>query len=135
MATPLRKNKMESLGLLILRVTASIMIIQHGYGKLISLLNRNSAGFPEIFGMNSSLSMSLAMCAEFFCGILVLVGFCTRFAALPIVATMAVAVSQAHGFAIFGSGELAMMYLIIFVTIALAGAGSYSVDEIIYQRK
>jgi len=135
MATLFWKKTLTDSGLLLLRVAASAMIITHGYGKLGALVKDRGAGFADPFGIGSFASMTLVTSAEFFFAIFVLLGFCTRFAALPVIFAMSVALIGIHNFDILGSGELATMYLIAFSSIAIAGPGAYSIDEIIYQRK
>ncbi len=50
----------------------------------------------RIIGIGSKLSFNLVIFAEFFCGLLVLIGFFTRLAVIPIFIDMAVAFFIAH---------------------------------------
>ncbi|MFM7232895.1 MAG: DoxX family protein, partial [bacterium] len=58
----------------------------------------------------------------------VLVGLFTRWAALPAVVTMAVAAFVAHAGDPFGDREMALVYLVMFATVALTGPGRFSID-------
>jgi putative oxidoreductase len=118
------------LALLVLRVWFAIPLLTlHGWGKLANFAER-SQRFADPFGIGSFASLSLAVFAEVFCSVLLVVGFATRFAALACGITMATAFFFAHGarFTGPGNGELPFMYLGAFVTLLLAGGGRYSVD-------
>jgi putative oxidoreductase len=47
---------------------------------------------------------------------------------------MAVALFVAHGFDIFGKGELPAIYLIVYVALIITGPGGYSVDALISKK-
>ena len=110
------------------------MAFSHGWPKLQQLLAGGEIQFPALFGLPSSISLGLAVFAEFFCALLVMLGWRTRWACLPLVVTMLVAGLVIHwGDPLFhtrtgGSKEFAFLYLLGFVAIALLGSGRYSVD-------
>lgn len=119
------------LALLALRVWLGLSIAcLHGWGKLQGLLSGTSK-FPDILGIGATPALALAVFAEFFCALLLVLGLWTRLAALMLVITMAVAFFMAHGAKLSGqgNGELAFIYLAGFVTLLLAGAGKFSVDK------
>jgi putative oxidoreductase len=119
-----------SLGLLILRVSfASIMAINHGLPKLFDFSNKMYT-FPDPIGIGSTLSLSLAVSAEFLCAIALILGIFTRILALPLIATMAVAFFIVHAHDPFAKKEMAFLYMMAFSSIFCAGAGKYSVDSI-----
>lgn len=123
--------KSTNLGLLILRVSLGVsMLVLHGYDKLMNFSTK-AEKFPALFGLPSNVNLGLAVFAEFFCSILLILGFLTRFAALMLGVTMAVAFFMAHKGALSGpgSGELAMVYLVGYVALLFTGAGRYSVDR------
>jgi putative oxidoreductase len=62
---------------------------------------------------------------------LLIAGLFTRLAALVLAATMGSAFFFVHKSALVGeqSGELAMVYLIAYVTLLFTGAGKFSVDR------
>ena len=117
-----------SLGLLLLRVSVGgMMLLGHGWGKLTSFAERSSS-FPDPLGIGSSLSMALATGAEAFCALAVILGFATRWAAVPLMVTMLVAVLIIHGDDPWAKKELALLYFFPFATLLLTGAGRYSLD-------
>ena len=76
--------------------SVGMMLLAHGWGKLTSFAERSSS-FPDPLGVGSSLSMALATGAEAFCALAVILGFATRWAAVPLMVTMAVAALIIHG--------------------------------------
>lgn len=120
-----------SLGLLILRVGLGLsMALLHGQAKLLNF-SATAAKFPALFGLPSNVNLGLAVFAEVVCSALLVIGFLTRFAALTLSITMAVAFFMVHQGALTGenSGELALIYLLGYLTLLFAGAGRYSVDR------
>ncbi len=105
-----------------------MLLTSHGYGKFQKILAGNFEGFLDPLGIGSAASLCLATFAECVCAILVIVGLFTRFAALPVVITMAVALFGVHNAEFVSSGELATVYMLMFVAITLAGGGRFSVD-------
>ncbi len=117
--------------LFVLRVGAGLlMIISHGYGKLVNF-NQYSEKFVNFLGMGQTTSLVLAIFAEFFCAILLILGLFTRYAALILVINMAVAVGIGHGYDIFGKAEMPTLYLLIFAVIFLVGPGKASIDGMV----
>ena len=119
------------LGLLVLRLSLGLsMSLLHGWGKLSSLIAGTSK-FPDILGIGSTPAVVLAILAEFFCSLLLVIGLWTRLAALVLVITMSVAFFIAHGAKLAGqgSGELAFIYLTGYLVLLVAGAGKFSVDK------
>ena len=117
-----------SLGLLLLRVSVGgMMLLAHGWGKLTSFAERSSS-FPDPLGVGSSLSMALATGAEAFCALAVILGFATRWAAVPLMVTMLVAALIIHGDDPWAKKEFALLYFFPFATLLLTGAGRYSLD-------
>src|SRR5688500_226551 len=85
-----------AVGLVILRVgSGGFMLVMHGWGKLVSFGAR-SATFSDPLGVGSTLSLALAVFAEVFCAIAVMLGLATRGAAAMLVITMWVAAFLHH---------------------------------------
>jgi len=124
-----------SLGLLALRVgVGASMMLGHGWGKLSSF-GTISAKFADPFGLGPTLSLGLAVFAEFFCSLLIITGTFTRLATIPLIITMLTAFLIIHGADPFPRKELALMYLIPMVTLFITGPGRYSVDHLLMNRK
>lgn len=120
------------LGLLVLRVGASIFMIAHGYMK-IQHFTEMQEQFISFMGFSGPISLCLAIFAEFFCSILLIGGLLTRLAAIPLAITMLVALLVAHDGDAFGKGGPAITYLIIYVTLLFTGAGRFSIDRALFK--
>ncbi len=116
--------------MLILRVGLGILMLNHGYSKLIHF-SQMKGTFINFIGLGSTLSLSLDIFAEFFCSIFLILGLFTRLAIIPILIAMSVALFKAHHGELFGAGERAAIYLTCTITILFCGPGKISVDGMI----
>jgi putative oxidoreductase len=120
-----------SLGLLILRVGIGLLMLRHGMDKLTHF--NEYKGMSVLFG--SPTDMILVIFAEFFCSIFLVLGLFTRFAVIPLVITMAVAFFKTHHSLLSDdcklSGESALVYLLVYLTILFTGPGKFSIDRMI----
>ncbi|NJM53950.1 MAG: DoxX family protein [Blastocatellia bacterium] len=73
--------------------------------------------------------------AEFFCALAVTLGLLTRLAVIPLIFGMSVAFFVYHGSHSFDKKELSYLYLTAFTVIFFLGAGRFSLDEILFNRK
>lgn len=117
--------------LLILRVAIAGMMLVHGIPKLEMLLSGEPIQFPGIMGMGPELSLYLAVFAEVLCSILILVGFGTRLASIPLIITMLIAVFYVHAADPFSNQELGLHYLLAYILLFIMGSGKYSLDAVI----
>jgi putative oxidoreductase len=109
-------------------------MLVHGTGKLITLLEGGPIEFADPIGIGPAASLVLAVFAEFICSLFLIFGVATRFAAFPLIITMLVAGFVVHANDVFFVKEKAFLFLIVFITIAIAGAGKISVDNWIYRK-
>jgi putative oxidoreductase len=125
----------NSLGLLVLRLgVGGIMLTAHGWGKLVSyptLLDR----FPDPIGLGPGVSLTLAVFAEVFCSLLIVLGLGTRFAAVPLLITMLVAAFVVHGDDPWAKKELALLYAIPFLTLIFTGGGRFALERFVKVRR
>lgn len=122
-----KKLKVD-IGLAMLRIVSSAFLLSHGIPKFQKLLNGDFQ-FADPIGIGSTPSLFLTTIGELICPVLVIVGYKTRWASLPIVIVMAVAGFIVHGPDPFGKKELALLYLTCFLVIILLGPGRYSIDK------
>ena len=113
---------------LLLRIVGGAFMLTHGVPKLMKIINGDFS-FGNPIGIGEELSLILTVFAEFVCALLVLIGFKTRWASIPLIITMMVAAFIVHGSDPFGDKEMALIYLIIYVCIYSIGPGKYSVDK------
>lgn len=117
-----------SLGLLVLRVGASLsMIALHGYPKIMGW-SESSTKFFDPLGVGPAASLALVIFAEIICSLLITFGWFTRLAAIPLIIAMSVATFGYHAADPLAVQEKGYMYIVIYLTLLLAGAGKYSVD-------
>lgn len=119
-----------SLLLLAARVILGVLLMNHGLHKLMDF-EAMSARFPDPLGVGGTVSLSLAIFGELACSLGFVVGAFYRLALIPMIFTMCVALGTAHGWDIFGGGELAFVYLAMFVLMYIAGPGKFALDRII----
>jgi putative oxidoreductase len=123
-----------NLGLLILRLSAGGFMLTHGYPKLQRIIS-GEMRFGDPLGLGPEVSLVLAVFAEFFCAILVMLGLGTRLATIPLIVTMAVAAFIAHGADPFSRKEMALLYLVSFLVLLLTGGGKFSVDYFLNRKR
>lgn len=124
----MKNSHLINIGLALLRIGPSLMMLTHGFPKFQKLLAGNFE-FPNPIGIGAAPSLFLAVIGEFLAPILIIVGFKTKFAAIPAAITMLVAALIVHGEDPFGKKELALLYAIAFIAIFLLGPGKYSLDK------
>lgn len=119
--------RLTSVVLLALRTTFSMMFLTHGLKKweAFETLQNN---FPDPIGIGSHFSLMLAIFAEVYCSIALVLGFLHRLILLPMISTMIVAICFIHNGHPFAESELAFAYLLVFVAIYILGVGKYSAD-------
>jgi putative oxidoreductase len=121
-----------------IRIGAGITFTAHGSQKLFGWFGgyglEGTAGWMESIGLAPGILMAaLAGGAEFFAGLLLIAGLLVRPAAALLAITMIVAIATVHlanGFFMSTNGyEFALALLVISVTLAIRGAGSFSIDK------
>lgn len=119
-----------NIAMLILRLTLGILLLKHGYDKLVHFSTLQHS-FMSFAGLGSTLSLSLIIFAEFFCSIFIILGLFTRLACIPILIGMSVVVFVASNADVFVKGERGMIFLAAAVVILLCGPGRASLDAVI----
>ncbi len=127
------RNSWLNLWLLILRIGASILMLTHGFPKLMKVIEGNMQ-FGDPLGLGATTSLILATFAEAFCSIFIMLGLATRLATIPLIITMATAAFIVHANDPFSRQEMPLLYLLIYITLLVTGAGKYSVDHAISKR-
>ena len=127
------------LALLVLRVVVGVVFLAHGSQKLFVF---GFGGVTHAFaGMGvpaPALTGPLTALVEFFGGLALITGLLTRIAGLGITLTMLGAISFVHlsqGFFAPKGIELPLTLLGGAITLAIAGAGRFSLDHLIAARR
>jgi putative oxidoreductase len=130
-----------ALGLLILRLVVGLTMAAHGAQKLFGWFGGygldGTGGFMEQLGFFPGRRSALfAGLSEFGGGVLLALGLATPLAAALIIGVMSVAVATVHlkkGFFNHNQGyEFNLTLVTVALTLALVGAGSYSVDGVLH---
>jgi putative oxidoreductase len=112
----------------VLRIVAALLFMQHGLAKLLHVPHVAMFDNLRLFSL-----LGAAGVLELVGGALLLIGFLTRPVAFVLSGMMAVAYFMAHGsksmWPILNQGELAALYCFVFLYIAAAGPGRFSVDR------
>jgi putative oxidoreductase len=117
------------LSMFLLRFGLGVLMIPHGYDKMVNF-SKYRDGFMNFMGLGNTISLGLAVFAEFFCAMFIIMGLFTRLTVIPLIITMCVVVFMASNGEIFGDGEHGSLYLVGFLVILLCGPGKASVDGI-----
>ena len=112
----------------ILRIVAALLFLEHGTQKLF--------GFPPPAGGAGPAAFSLVWFAavlEFVGSLLLIAGLFTRPVAFILSGEMAFAYWMAHAprspFPVLNGGDPAILYCFVFLYLAAAGGGAWSVDQ------
>lgn len=118
------------LGHLLVRIAMGIVFIQHGWMKVNGM--EGTIGFFDTLGFPAFLAYFVAY-LEVIGGAALILGVFTRYAAILLAITMAVAVFKVHfanGFSVSAGGyEFALVLMLGSLAIAFMGAGSYAVER------
>ncbi len=85
--------------------------------------------------MSPELSLGLTVFSEVLCSVLIFIGLGTRFAAIPLLFTMLVAVLYIHGADPFIKKELGVHYSVAYLVLLITGSGRYSIDHLLSQKR
>lgn len=125
-------------GLAILRVIVGIIFVAHGGQKLFVFgMDGVAAGFAQMGMPMAGLLGPFVGLLEFFGGFALIAGLLTRLASLGLAGTMLVATLMVHaknGFFNPSGIEFTFALLGSTLMLALAGAGSWSVDGLVAKR-
>lgn len=115
--------------LLAARLVFGLLLLSHGLAKW-QQFDALADSFPDPIGLGRRTALVLAIFAELFCSVGVIVGAFYRLALIPMIFTMAVAVFIVHGGDPFAAKELAVAYLSVYVLLFMAGPGDFALDRI-----
>ncbi|WP_047545727.1 DoxX family protein [Psychroserpens sp. Hel_I_66] len=121
------KKNFTDLALLLLRVGFGGFMLTHGIPKISKLSDPST--FPDPLGIGALPSLILCLIGEVIAPILIIIGFKTKWAAIPAALTMLVAAFVVHAKDDLATKEHALLYMIAFIAIFLAGPGKISIDR------
>jgi putative oxidoreductase len=119
-----------STAMLLLRLSVGILMLLHGYDKLIHFSTKQNI-FMNFLGIGSTMSLALVVFAEFFCSLFLILGLFTRLATIPLIITTCVIIFKVNNGHVFKDFENAPLYLTGYLVLLLLGPGRVSVDSMI----
>ena len=122
-------KRYPDLGLLLLRITFSLLMMTHGFPKLMRFVEGDFALVGDPIGLGAVFSSILVLAGEVVSPVLVLIGLQARAASVITAITMTVAAFVVHGHDPIAKKELALLYLVGFAIIGLMGPGVFSIDK------
>ena len=124
----MRPSPLAPMLLSVLRIVSGLIFLEHGTQKFLSFPPGQAAGS----GLAFANPAAYAGIIEIACGLLIAIGLFTRPAAFLAAGTMAVAYWIAHFprdfFPVNNMGDAAILFCFVFLYIAAAGAGPWSLD-------
>lgn len=124
-------SKGFSLLLLCIRLFFGLMLMLHGLEKVYNYTELCFV-FPDPMHIGSEISLLFAIFIEILCSIFFIIGALYRIMLIPMIAIMLVAFFHIHKGSIV-EGELAFIYLMMFILMYISGPGQYSVDAKVYE--
>lgn len=129
--------KLDPYMLPLLRIALGAILIPHGCQKLFGMFGgmgftRFSALFDQLGYKPGAFWVAVVGLTELVGGLMLIVGFFTRFAALGVVIFMIVAVhfTSAKGFFwTQGGSEFSILILVVALVFLIKGSGEYSIDK------
>lgn len=123
-----------NIAMLFLRISFGvILMVSHGFAKLRHF-DELQKTFYNFLWFGPKASLILVLFAEVFCSLLVVLGLFTRWACIPLLITMLVAIYGADAGKDLLESELAIGYFTAFVILMLCGPGEISVDGMINRK-
>jgi len=123
--------------LALLRIVVGLLFMQHGMQKLFGMFGGLPGGPPGATVPLFSL-LGVGSILEFFGGLAILLGLFTQPVAFLLSGEMAVAYFMVHApqglWPIQNRGELAVLYAFIFLFLATADGGRFSLDHLLLQK-
>jgi len=117
-------------GMLLLRMGAGIIMLPHGYSKLVHFAEKKNS-FMNFLGIGSTLSLLLVIFAEFFCSMFLILGLFTRLSVIPLIISLSVVVFKVNNGNFAGDAAEPALLLCCFLVILMCGPGKASVDGLI----
>ena len=123
--------------LALLRIVVGLLFMQHGMQKLFGMFG-GLPGSPSGATVPLFSLLGVGSILEIFGGLAILLGLFTQPVAFLLSGEMAVAYFMVHApqglWPIQNRGELAVLYAFVFLFLATAGSGRFSLDHLFLQK-
>ena len=119
----------------ILRIIVGVLYMEHGLAKILDFPHQPNHAPYALFTLNPGLQGLLELVG----GLLLALGLFTRTVAFILAGDMAVAYFMSHApvnfFPILNRGDAAILYCFIFLYLAFAGGGAWSLDRMFFGKR
>ena len=120
-----------NLSMLLIRVGFGFLLFfNHGLGKLNRFEARKDS-FSDPLNIGSTNSIMLTIFAEVFCALLLAMGLLSRLASFVLVCLFIIIIFVVHKNDPLKEKEMAILFLLVFLTTLLCGPGKWSIDKLI----
>ena len=123
------RGKGSSLLILAVRLVFGVLFFIHGLDKMMNF-NLLVDNYPSVFGFGSYMTLMVSIFCEFCCSLFLIAGLMVRLVTIPMIVSMCVAFFDIHD-AMMPEGELAFIYMVLFIILYATGPGRYSLDYLI----
>lgn len=128
---------------ILIRLIVGVVFLSEGIQKFLYPVSRGSGRFEKIGLSSPELLGDFVGSVEIICGILILLGFLTRLASIPLFIIMVVAISSTKVEILVDKGFWEMMHasrtdwamLLGSIFLFLKGGGRWSLDKILYKHE
>jgi len=125
----------KHIAILILRIGTGALLLPHGIGKINRLSSFPDINFSDPIGLGPAVSLLLTLFAEVLCAALVIIGYKTRLAVVPLLILFLVIAFVVHGQGPWAKQELALLYFSGFTALYFLGSGKFSIDYLLKKNK
>ncbi len=130
-------KKLSWLPVLLMRLSLGYLFLTTGWAKAHNLA-RVSAYFVSLNLPHPHFTAIIVASTELICGSLLLLGLLARFASIPLMISMTVAILTARRSEISGLSDLIMLteygFILMLFTITILGAGPVSMDSLLWKK-
>ncbi len=133
------------LGLLLIRVIIGVLMAFYGYHKLMNFEAMAASEFwaknVSFLGFTGKIPLALTIFAEFFCSLLLLIGFLTRLSLIPLLICMGYIFAITAQMNIINTSDNGtevnngFVYFVIYLGLLFTGPGKLSVDYLISKNR
>lgn len=132
-------DKQREYAIALLRIVVGVLFVAHGGQKLFVYgIEGTTGAFSQMGIFLPGIMAPLISLLEFFGGMALIAGFLTRLAGLGLAFNMLGAIAFVHlkgGFFMPTGYEFALTLLVASLGFAIAGAGAFSVDSVLANRR
>ena len=124
----------QDLGLLFLRLSGALLLLYvHGLPKIINFAGELQH-IDDPLHVGRAFTLGFAIFAEVLCPVLIVPGILTRLASAAVLVLLSVSMFLVHSDWSIAEGQFGWLLMIVFGSIALMGAGGFSIDAALSQK-